>query len=63
MGCGQSKPLSLPSATSKPVELREKRGEQLAPEKQPVSKPNLDDGNRFFDDTKALYTSFSKQTL
>jgi len=44
MGCGESKPLPLPSTTSKPAELGEKRGEQLAPEKQPVSKPDLDDG-------------------
>lgn len=27
------------------------------------SKPNLDDGNRFFDDTKALYSNFTKQSL
>jgi hypothetical protein len=43
-------------------ETKKDYGQSIQELKQ-YSKPNLDDGNRFFDDTTALYTSFSKQTL
>ena len=43
-------------------ETKKDYGKSIAELKQ-HSKPNLDDGNRFFDDNAAIYANFSKSPL